>query len=162
MHKRDQESIIFDTLKEGHTITAACKRAGVSRMFFYRLYKDNQKFQLKVDEAQMLGKISNDDLVDTMYMKKVREGSTPIILHAINKRDAQAKERSKSGNGQPTLAQEDIRQIIESMPEPKKSEHYTRLRELLDDAPAYFTIEHPSTSTVSIVSPETVPSRVTL
>ena len=73
MHKRDQQTILIKTLAEGYTITAACKRAGVSRMFYNRHYKTDLEFRKKVDRAYILGKQVNDDRVLSVYMKQINE-----------------------------------------------------------------------------------------
>lgn len=81
MHKHDQESLLIKTLSEGYTITAACKRAGVSRMFYNRHYKDDRKFRKEVDKALTLGKQTTDDRVASMFTKKMSDGNWQAIKY---------------------------------------------------------------------------------
>ena len=83
MHKRDQVSVLISTLAEGHTITAACKRAGVSRMFFDRHYKSNPDFRKKADEARRSGKDTTNDRVSAAFLKKISEGDSRLIRYYL-------------------------------------------------------------------------------
>lgn len=83
MHKRDQETILIKTLAEGYTITAACKRAGVSRMFYNRHYKDDNRFRKKVDEAYVFGKQVTDDRVQSVFVKKINDGAWGSIKYYL-------------------------------------------------------------------------------
>lgn len=83
MHKRDQISVLLSTLAEGHTITAACKRAGVSRMFYDRHYKGDLDFRKKVDEARRSGKDTTDDRVSAAFLKKISEGDSRLIRYYL-------------------------------------------------------------------------------
>ena len=138
MHKRDQESILISTLAEGHTITAACTRAGVSRMFYDRHYKSDRNFRKQVDEARSVGMHSNEDLVSTMHMKKVRDGHWPAIRYAIDKKTTMEKEEKEDRRDPNSvhISPGDIRFLIDALPEPLKSRNYIRLREILDDSSA--------------------------
>jgi hypothetical protein len=126
MHKHDQESLIITTLEEGHTITAACKRAGVSRQLFYRLCKSSAQFRKKVEQAKVMGNETFDDLVKTVYHKKIKDGDRQILLYALKKQDAKNAEEPPA-----LITQGDIRLIIDPLPEPFKSLHYSHLRDLL-------------------------------
>ncbi len=131
MHSHDAESILISTLEEGHTVTAACKRAGVSRQLYYRLYRNKLEFRQKVDRAKVLGNETFDDLVTTMHHKKLKDGHWQALLYALKKRDA-----AKAAKPEGQITEGDIRFLIEALPEPMKSLHYTHLRELLDDSVA--------------------------
>lgn len=132
MHSRDQKSLLIRTLTEGHTITAACARAGVSRMFYDRHYKTDPKFRKEVDDARLAGRNAYDDLVTTVHHKKIRDGHWQALQYALKKQDEKKKEDPK-----PLIAQSDIRFLIEQLPEPYKSQHYRMLRELLDHSTEY-------------------------
>lgn len=132
MHKRDQESILINTLAEGHTITAACKRAGVSRMFYDRHYKSDRAFRKQVDEARAAGKNSNDDLITTMHMKKIREAHWPAIRYGLERIAETDKEKRVTPN--PAITPGDLMGLVNAMPEPFRSQNQRRLREILDDA----------------------------
>lgn len=127
MHKHDQESILISTLEEGHTITAACKRAGVSRQLFYRLYKNRPEFRKKVEQAKRLGDDTFGDLVTTMHHKKIKDGHWQALLYALKKQDVKKEEKPAA-----QITEGDIRFVIDALPEPFKSLHYSHLRELLD------------------------------
>jgi hypothetical protein len=131
MHKRDQESILIATLLEGHTITAACKRAGVSRMFYGRHYKNDRDFRQQVDDARAAGRNTNDDLVTTMYFKKIRDGHWPAIHYAVKKKN---DEEAKNKKGKQELNIGDIRSIINMLPEEAQKRHYDNIRDLLGDS----------------------------
>ncbi|MDR3547743.1 MAG: hypothetical protein P4M11_05675 [Candidatus Pacebacteria bacterium] len=130
MHKRDQESTLIATLLEGHTITSACKRAGVSRMFYDRHYKNDRGFRKQVDEARAAGKDTNNDLITTMYFKKARDGHWPAIHYGLKKQEASEVKDSESLKGLVTVG--DIRHIIDLLPESVRPLHNDHLRELLD------------------------------
>ncbi len=83
MHKRDQISVLLSTLAEGHTITAACKRAGVSRMFYDRHYKSDLAFKKQVDEVRRTGLETNNDRVVSAHMKKISDGGWPAIKYYL-------------------------------------------------------------------------------
>jgi hypothetical protein len=127
MHRHDQESLIISTLEEGHTVTAGCKRAGVSRQLFYRLCKSRTEFRKKVDQAKALGNDTLDDLAQTMLNKKMKDGHWQALLYALKKLD---KKKDEKPVGQ--ISEGDIRFLIEALPEPYKTQHWTHLRELLD------------------------------
>jgi hypothetical protein len=127
MHTHDQESILISTLEEGHTVTAACKRAGVTRQMFYRLSRAKPAFRKRVEEARTAGSETNMDLIITMYYKKVREGHWPALHYALKKQDNKKDEDSNE-----KISQDDIRSIINGLPEPYKAKHYAYLQELLE------------------------------
>lgn len=83
MHKRDQQTILIKTLAEGYTITAACKRAGVSRMFYDRHYKSDLGFRKKADQARRSGKDTTDDRVSAAFLKKISEGDSRLIRYYL-------------------------------------------------------------------------------
>ncbi len=83
MHKRDEISVLLGALAEGHTITAACKRAGVSRMFYDRHYKSDLDFRKRVDEARRSGKDTTDDRVSAVFLKKISEGDSRLIRYYL-------------------------------------------------------------------------------
>ena len=127
MHRHDQESILVSTLEEGHTITAACRRAGVSRQLFYRLCKNRPEFRKKVEQAKVLGNDTFDDLVTTMHHKKIKDGHWQALQYALKKQDMKKDEKPAT-----QITEGDIRYVIEGLPEPYKSQHYAHLRELYD------------------------------
>lgn len=83
MHKHDEKSLLIKTLAEGYTITAACKRAGVSRMFYDRHYKDDSGFRKKIDRARALGKQVTDDRVISAFLKKINDGNSRLIRYYL-------------------------------------------------------------------------------
>ena len=83
MHKRDQQTILIKILAEGYTITAACKRAGVSRMFYDRHYKGDLDFRKKADNARRSGKDTTDDRVSAAFLKKISEGDSRLIRYYL-------------------------------------------------------------------------------
>ena len=84
MRKKIQELKILEALREGKTITAACKRAGLSRMTYDRLYKSNLEFREAVDEAILAGKSYTDDFVMTKYMQKIGDNHWPAIRYYLD------------------------------------------------------------------------------
>ena len=89
MHKRDQESLLIQTLADGYTITVACKRASVSRMFYNRHYRSDIAFRKKVDDTRLIGKQTNDDRVLSAFMKKINDGHWPAIRYYLQHNMAQ-------------------------------------------------------------------------
>lgn len=99
MHKYDQISVLLSALAEGHTITVACKRAGVSRMFYDRHYKSDLDFHKKADEARRSGKDTTDDRVSAAFLKKISEGDSRLIRYYLEHNVApykKAPERSET------------------------------------------------------------------
>jgi len=135
MHKCDQESILIAALEEGATVTAACKRAGISRMLFYRLYKRSLKLRNQIDAAQQTGRLSNEDLIKTMHMKKIRDAHWPAIRYGLEKID-EKEEKSAKGSDQSVLTIGGIHEIINMLPPAYHAKHYDHLRDLIDDAVA--------------------------
>ncbi len=138
MHKRDQESILINALADGHTILTACRKAGVSRQLFYRLLRNNHKFRKEVSDAQIIGRDTNDDLIKTMHMKKVRDEHWPSIQYGLKKIDAKELAEKKNATNNPSLMPGDVRELIETLPEPYKSKHMGNLRDLLSDVSIAF------------------------
>ena len=182
MHKHDQVSILLSTLAEGGTITAACKRAGVSRMFYDRHYKSDLGFRKKVDEARKIGLATNNDRVISAHTKKISEGSWPAIKYYLEhhvapykkKRAATASkpphdgdayellmrdiyaaaregnaqsqrlwltertqlEKKRTGSANSTVTPDDIRVLIDVLPQPLRDHYYDLLAQLLIDAGA--------------------------
>lgn len=132
MKKSEQKSTLVNTLAEGHTITAACKRAGVSRMFYDRHYKKDIRFRQKVDDAREAGRTSNSDLIKTVYLKKVRDGHWPAIHYAIKKEDE--IEAKQAASPRVTVGIGDVRRIIDELPEPYRSIHHDHIIQLISDA----------------------------
>lgn len=99
MHKHDRESLLIKTLSEGYTITAACKRAGVSRMFYNRHYKDDGEFRKKVDRAHVLGKQMNDDRVVSALMKKINDYDWRPIKYYLDHNVTPYKEKNSPSQG---------------------------------------------------------------
>ena len=130
MRKRQIKSLLVSTLEDGHTITAACKRAGVSRMLYYRYRKDDLDFRRSVDEAIQQGRTTNDDLITTMYLKKVRDGHWPALHYAMKKKD----EREKNAKPEVTVGVGDVRRIIDNLPEPYRTIHHDHIIQLISDA----------------------------
>jgi hypothetical protein len=83
MKRRSEESILLKTLADGYTITTACQRAGVSRMFYNRHYRNDREFREKADEARTLGKQTNDDRVQSAFLKKINDGDSRLIRYYL-------------------------------------------------------------------------------
>ena len=132
MHRHDQESLLIKTLEEGHTITAACKRADVSRTLYYRLYKTKLEFRKRVDAAMALGNETFDDLVKTVHHKKIKDGHWQALQYALKKQDTK-----KAAEPQVLIGVGDIRFIIDQLPEPHKTQYYHMLRDLLSHSTEY-------------------------
>ncbi|MDE2071187.1 MAG: hypothetical protein KGI70_00435 [Patescibacteria group bacterium] len=104
MHKHDQVSVLLSALAEGHTITVACKRAGVSRMFYDRHYKSDLDFHKKADAARRSGKDTTDDRVSAAFLKKISEGDSRLIRYYLEHNVApykKAPERSEPASMHP-------------------------------------------------------------
>lgn len=74
---------LLKTLSEGYTITAACTKAGVSRMFYNRHYRSNPAFRKKADAARHLGKQTTDDRVTSAFLKKISDGDSRLIKYYL-------------------------------------------------------------------------------
>jgi hypothetical protein len=84
MHKRDQVSILINALAEGYTVTHACKKAGVSRMFYDRHYKSDREFRKQVDTARTSGRETSNDIAESMHMKLIRDGNWQAIRYRLD------------------------------------------------------------------------------
>jgi hypothetical protein len=98
-------------------------------MFYSRHYNDDVAFQAKVDEAHAAGCSTNEDLIDTVYMKKVREGYWPAIHYALKKKD-----RVESKEPPTVFDPGDLQTLIGSLPKSQQPRYHELLRDLLHDA----------------------------
>ena len=82
--KASKYESLLKPLSEGYTITSACTKAGVSRMFYNRHRRDNPEFRKKTDEARLLGKQVNDDRVMSAFLRKINDGDSRLIKYYLS------------------------------------------------------------------------------
>jgi hypothetical protein len=72
---RDEQSKILQLLSENPSISAACKKLGLSRMTFHRWYKGNLEFRERVDAALVHGRSFWIEIAELGIVKHVKEGN---------------------------------------------------------------------------------------
>jgi len=103
-------------------------------------WKKRPDFERRTDELLMeLGKSKTVDVVQGMYMSAVKGNpmSQMLWLQYFKKFNPKAAETQNENKVEITI--NDIRFLIEALPEPLKKKHYANLRELLDDSAAINT-----------------------
>lgn len=103
-------------------------------------WKKRPDFDRRTDELLMeLGKSKTMDVVQGMYLSAVKGNpmSQMLWLQYFKKFNPKAAETQEANKVEVTV--NDIRFLIEALPEPLKNKHYANLRELLDDSAAINT-----------------------
>ena len=94
--KASKYESLLKPLSEGYTITSACTKAGVSRMFYNRHRRDNPEFRKKTDEARLLGKQVNDDRVMSAFLRKINDGDSRLIKYYLEHNVAPYKKKRQA------------------------------------------------------------------
>lgn len=82
MKKNDQtKELITDQLRKTPIVEAACQRAGISRMTFYRWKNDDKEFAKKVDEAILNGHLLVNDLAESQLIGAVKDRNFQAIAY---------------------------------------------------------------------------------
>ena len=82
---------LLEELSKHGIVSAACKRAGLSRAQYYRWYKDDPKFKEAADEAHMLGTQEVNDLARSRLLQKIDQGESWAIRYHLSRRDGEYK-----------------------------------------------------------------------
>lgn len=94
MNKRQRKSVtkaLLEELSKHGIVSAACKRAGLSKAQYYRWYKDDPKFKEAADEAHMLGTQEVNDLARSRLLQKIDQGESWAIRYHLSRRDGEYK-----------------------------------------------------------------------
>jgi hypothetical protein len=84
------KALLAELAKHG-IVSAACKRAGLSKAQYYRWYKDDPTFKEAADEAHMLGTQEVNDLARSRLLQKIDQGESWAIRYHLSRRDGEYK-----------------------------------------------------------------------
>jgi hypothetical protein len=90
MNARQRKSVtkaLLDELSKHGIISAACKRAGLSKAQYYRWHKDDPIFKEAADEALVLGLQEANDLARSRLLQKIDQGEGWAIRYQLSRRD---------------------------------------------------------------------------
>lgn len=90
MNQRQRKLVtkaLLEELSKHGIVTAACKRAGLSKAQFYRWCADDPVFQREVDLAQKAGKEEINDLARSRLVQKIDQGDWQAIRFQLSRRD---------------------------------------------------------------------------
>lgn len=80
--KRKKEKILLHLRETSGIISYACEKAGISRVTFYKWYKEDAAFAIKADDIQEL----QIDFAEASLLKKIKnEDTTAIIFYLKTK-----------------------------------------------------------------------------
>ena len=75
------QKILLDQLRKAPIVEAACQKAGISRMTFYRWKKEDAEFARAVEEAMTDGHGLVNDLAESQLIGAVKERNMPAISY---------------------------------------------------------------------------------
>ena len=82
MKKTDQtKAILLDQLRKTPIVEAACQKADISRMTFYRWKNEDEEFAKKVDEAILDGHLLVNDLAESQLIGAVKDRNFQAIAY---------------------------------------------------------------------------------
>ncbi len=82
MKKTDQtKSILLDQLRKTPIVEAACQKADISRMTFYRWKNEDEEFAKNVDEAILDGHLLVNDLAESQLIGAVKDRNFQAIAY---------------------------------------------------------------------------------
>jgi len=82
MKKSDKlKEILLDQLHKTPIIEAACQKAGISRMTFYRWKEKDPEFTKKVEEALQEGRLLVNDLAESQLISAVKDRNLSAITY---------------------------------------------------------------------------------
>ncbi len=82
MKKTDQtKAILLDQLRKTPIVEAACQKADISRMTFYRWKNEDEEFAKSVDEAILDGHLLVNDLAESQLIGAVKDRNFQAIAY---------------------------------------------------------------------------------
>jgi hypothetical protein len=75
------KEIVLEQLRKTPIIEAACQKADISRMTFYRWKKEDQEFAKKVDEALLDGRLLVNDLAENQLIGAVKDRNLSAVQY---------------------------------------------------------------------------------
>lgn len=82
MKKTDQTKVLLlEQLRKTPIVEAACQKAGISRMTFYRWKADDATFSKQVEEALRDGQKLVNDLAESQLIGAVKDRNIPAIMY---------------------------------------------------------------------------------
>ncbi len=82
MKKTDQtKELLIDQLRKTPIVEAACQKAGISRMSFYRWKNEDKEFAKKVEEALSDGQLLVNDLAESQLIGAVKDRNFQAIAY---------------------------------------------------------------------------------
>lgn len=78
---RVTKQLILDQLRKNPIIEAACQKAGISRMTFYRWKKRSRTFAKQADEALADGRLLVSDIAESQLISAVKDRNIPAIMY---------------------------------------------------------------------------------
>jgi hypothetical protein len=82
MKKKDLiKKALLENLRKTPIIEAACQKAGISRMTFYRWKDTDSKFSQAVDSALFDGRLLVNDLAESQLISAVKDRNFPAIAY---------------------------------------------------------------------------------
>ncbi|MCR4328475.1 MAG: hypothetical protein NUV53_03065 [Patescibacteria group bacterium] len=82
MKKTDHiKELLIDQLRRTPIVEAACQKANISRMTFYRWKNEDKEFAKKVDEALSDGQLLVNDLAESQLIGAVKDRNFQAIAY---------------------------------------------------------------------------------
>lgn len=73
---REKKDLLDALSKNSGIVASACRACNISRMTYYRYYREDPDFKEKADDVKELLK----DFAENLILKKMREGDTTMII----------------------------------------------------------------------------------
>ena len=96
MKKSETKEEFLDKLRNGNNIQSACQAVHVSRQTVYRWQNENEKFRLKVEEAQAEGDAFLNDYVENKAKKLIQNDDPKMIRFFLETRHPKYSNRHDS------------------------------------------------------------------
>lgn len=131
LNKQELQRKVIKLFQENPIVQIACHKAGVSRSTFYRWRQEDGEFKKACTKALTIGLDLANDAVESVLLKKAREGDMKAIPYWLNTNSKKYKNNYKGYNEQHFL-------ILQELNKEKKKydalleEEKTALIEILD------------------------------
>ena len=73
---REKKDLLEALSKNSGIVASACRACNISRMTYYRYYRDDPDFKEKAEDIKELQK----DFAESLILKKMKEGDTTMII----------------------------------------------------------------------------------
>ncbi len=75
------KNIILEQLRKNPIVEAACQKAGIARMTFYRWKKDDPDFEKQIEEALFDGRLLVNDVAENQLIGAIKDRNLSAVTY---------------------------------------------------------------------------------